>query len=90
MKLKPYIQSEVLLARRAQQEQFLQLAQLRYERALILARQNPRQQAFVYYRLSGFWIKQKAFAQAWNTLKQANAHLFRPTPDPLKALKSGH
>lgn len=77
MKLKPYIQAEVLLARRAQQDRFLQLAQLRYERALILARQDPRQQAFIYYRLSGFWLRQKAFAQAWAALKQANGKVFR-------------
>lgn len=85
MKLKPYIQAEVLLARRAQQEHFLQLARLRYERALILAEQDPRQQAFVYYRLSGFWLKQKEFAQAWNALKKANGKVFRPKSIPLKS-----
>lgn len=76
MKLKPYIQAEVQLARRAQQERFLSLAQLRYERALILAQREPRQQAFVYYRLSGFWLKQKEFAHAWNALKAANRKVF--------------
>lgn len=89
MKLKPYIQAEVLLARRAHKDRFLQLAQLRYERALILAQGDPRQQAFVYYRLSGFWFKQKAFAQAWCALKSANGKVFRPntlTSD----LKRGH
>lgn len=77
MKLKPYIQAEVELARRAQQECFLQLAQLRYERALILAQREPRQQAFVYYRLSGFWFRQKKFAQAWRALKSANCKVLR-------------
>lgn len=86
MKLKPYIQAEVNLARAAQAERFWGLAALRYERAVLLARGNPRQQAFVYYRMSWFWLKQRCFAQARQSFSAGNQRVFKTSVRPTHPL----
>ena len=79
MKLKPYIQSEILLAKAAQRERFFGLAERRYERALILARSQPRrqQESFVYYRMTWFWLRQKQFQSAKSTFGAGNRCLLK-------------
>ncbi len=75
-RLRPYVKKELVAARQAQQENHVQLAELRYERALILSTFAPRQRVGIYIRMAWFWTRQRQLNKTREALTQARKHLF--------------
>lgn len=78
-KLRPYVKTELLAAKKAQRERFFQLAELRYERALILAEYAPKQRVGIYLQMAWFRSKQRQAKTARTALVLAGKHLFKAT-----------